>query len=752
MTYAQFAAMLAAFNILPGGSSNIPGEAGFQEITTATDTSLTNPLKAFYSITTTAPGVKIQLPAMNLGNSLTPGEGITLTNQGDEEYQIVNVNSVTVTLVPPGALVRLTRTNDGTAAGVFVVNKFGSIAQQQADDVNIKGAVQVNDDAVEDLDAVPLQQLVEGLNTKQPINAVLSELALLTETPLGLMVQNGGFEFVKRLVQSLSDIITVTNADGVDGNIQLDVDQSQIELTISQIVSLADTLTALADELDTKLSLNGGTMLGNIELVGDATTGLQPVTFQQFQAMVAGLKYKNSCRTATSSALTATYNNGSSGVGATLTFVGAIPDISGVTLTIGTDQRLVVKNQVNPLENGIYFKSASNVLTRATDYDNPAEVVAGSFTNITEGDLAGQFFFQQTTGTITIGTTDLVFGLLAVINAGPGTVLTGPNTIGLPDLLAGAFASNDGSKTFNVAINARGMVTAITAIAINIAISQVSGLQTALDAKLPLAGGTMLGAITLAADAAAAMQPTTLQQLNSAVSTLNSAISTLTTAVNARLPLAGGTLTGNLTLPDLIATGDITNDALTASQIVITDSNKKLRTQSNTVTGNLVLIQAQQAANNVLDFILDAGTLSAYRKLILEYDGVQPLINNTLLQILLSTNGGSSFLTTNYRSGLWVRQYNTNVVSNSNITTAFQISGNYTSTASDSGSGCVEMYGINTFNPRFIGRANLVSGGNTFYEEFAGNIQTSGVNAFRLNMSGSNLIANGRFALYGVPI
>ncbi len=52
---------------------------------------------------------------------------------------------------------------------------------------------------------------------------------------------------------------------------------------------------------------------------------------------------------------------------------------------------------------------------------------------------------------------------------------------------------------------------------------------------LPLAGGTLLGALTLAANAAQPLQPVTLQQAQA--------------LVGAYLPLTGGTLTGALTLP-----------------------------------------------------------------------------------------------------------------------------------------------------------------------------------------------------------
>jgi len=60
-------------------------------------------------------------------------------------------------------------------------------------------------------------------------------------------------------------------------------------------------------------------------------------------------------------------------------------------------------------------------------------------------------------------------------------------------------------------------------------------------AYLPLQGGTMVGAITLAANAAANLQPVTLQQMNAAISPLATQAQ-----LGNYLPLAGGTLNGSL--------------------------------------------------------------------------------------------------------------------------------------------------------------------------------------------------------------
>src|SRR5690554_6157726 len=60
------------------------------------------------------------------------------------------------------------------------------------------------------------------------------------------------------------------------------------------------------------LLLSGETMLGNLILNADPTTGLQAATKQYVDSLSAGLSPRTSCTVATTGALTATYNNGSS--------------------------------------------------------------------------------------------------------------------------------------------------------------------------------------------------------------------------------------------------------------------------------------------------------------------------------------------------------------------------------------------------------------------------------------------------------
>ena len=154
-------------------------------------------------------------------------------------------------------------------------------------------------------------------------------------------------------------------------------------------------------------------------------------------SVASGLDVKEAVRVATTAELSATYNNGTSGVGATLTATsnGAIT-IDGVSLS--QDDRVLVKDQSNQEENGIYTVTtvgdASNpwVLTRATDYDESSEVVDGTFFFVQEGTAYHDTGWVMTAnGTITIGTDAITFSQFSgagSIEAGNGLTKSG-NTI-----------------------------------------------------------------------------------------------------------------------------------------------------------------------------------------------------------------------------------------------------------------------------------------------------------------------------------
>lgn len=167
---------------------------------------------------------------------------------------------------------------------------------------------------------------------------------------------------------------------------------------------------------------------------------------------VAGQTTHEACRLATTTTLPAcTYNNGTGGVGATLTgdAVGQLADIDSVT-PVATN-RILVKDQADAEENGVYTVTTLGdggnafVLTRVTDFDaaSSSEIVNGATFFITAGTANGNESWSLTTsGTITVGTTELAF-----TQTGGSTAYTSGDGI---DINAGVISTdiklNDGLK------------------------------------------------------------------------------------------------------------------------------------------------------------------------------------------------------------------------------------------------------------------------------------------------------------------
>lgn len=128
---------------------------------------------------------------------------------------------------------------------------------------------------------------------------------------------------------------------------------------------------------------------------------------------VAGLSWKDSCRVSTTAA----------GI---LTSFGSA--IDGVTLNTG--DRVLVRFQSAPAENGIYTWAA-NALTRATDVDTAAEIL-GAAVYVEAGTLYADTAWVCTTDSpITLGTTAITFAQFAgggAVTAGAGMTQSG-NTL-----------------------------------------------------------------------------------------------------------------------------------------------------------------------------------------------------------------------------------------------------------------------------------------------------------------------------------
>jgi hypothetical protein len=266
--------------------------------------------------------------------------------------------------------------------------------------------------------------------------------------------------------------------------------------------------------------------------------------------------------------LNATYNNGTAGVGATLTNAGtqAALVIDGVTVSVA--DRVLVYQQTTQTQNGIYVVSdvgsgSTNwILTRSSDADtyvinSAAGLSEGSTVFVQQGATgSGETYTCNTTGVITFGTTNITFAQISsaqIYSAGTGLTLSGTQFSITNTGTAGTYGS--ASSVPVITTNAQGQVTGVTPTAIAISGAAVSGnisgqagsVANALTAGTFLtSGGTFDGsaARTFAVDATDANTASKVVARDASgnfsagtiTATLSGAATSATTATN----LAGG--------------------------------------------------------------------------------------------------------------------------------------------------------------------------------------------------------------------
>lgn len=156
-------------------------------------------------------------------------------------------------------------------------------------------------------------------------------------------------------------------------------------------------------------------------------------------AVASGLSVKSPARVATTAALhgSPTYDNGTGGVGATLTSSINVsinsPGIDGVT-TLAVGDEILVKNESNAAHNGKYSvtvvgsATTQYVLTRVPPYDQASEITDGSFFFILEGSTNANKGFVQTETVTTIGTDNILFEQFSSAGSGVSSINTESGT------------------------------------------------------------------------------------------------------------------------------------------------------------------------------------------------------------------------------------------------------------------------------------------------------------------------------------
>lgn len=277
----------------------------------------------------------------------------------------------------------------GKGASLVGLQNQGSVSEQTVQDLaNAAFIVQTNNGSM--VNAQALGDLSSGVLKSATTSGVVSISTPLTS--------------IDGLTTSADKMIYTTGS-----NVYATTDLTAFARSLLDDTSAANAATTLA-----VLPLAGGTMTGTLTLAADPTSALEAATKQYVDSIAFNVL--PAAKAATTANLAGyTYDNGTSGVGATLT-AGSNGAFSTDGVSPALNDRILVKDQTSAPQNGVYVLSqvgdGSNpaILTRATDFDESSEMDEGdSITVISGTEFSGTTWIMTQSATIVVGTTDITW-------------------------------------------------------------------------------------------------------------------------------------------------------------------------------------------------------------------------------------------------------------------------------------------------------------------------------------------------------
>lgn len=292
-----------------------------------------------------------------------------------------------------------------SAAGLFLPLAGGTMA----------GDILMNANFIKDL-PVPVDP--DDAATKDYVDTLIGEAAGGVNTNIQFN-DNSAFGGDPNFVTDGAGNVDITGSLDVDN---LNFNGNRISAT-----------TGLVELEDAKLFNDMDADSNKIINLATPTAGGDAANKTYVDSVAAGFFFVEPVRVASTANFTSTYNNGASGVGATLTAtVNGAASIDGVSLSL--NDRVLFKNQTSTLENGIYYVSQVGsggtpaIYTRALDYDQPSDIDPGDMVTVLQGTANASTFWVETATVTTIGTDPITFTQFGVSVANVVTI-SGTQTI-----------------------------------------------------------------------------------------------------------------------------------------------------------------------------------------------------------------------------------------------------------------------------------------------------------------------------------
>lgn len=317
--------------------------------------------------------------------------------------------------------------------------------------------------------AIPNAALSNSSVTFNGVNVALGASGIITANTTNALTAGTGLQLnsgstfdgsAAKTISIDSTVVTLTGSQVLTGKTINGPDNTLTNIGNSSLVNSAVTIGTTSISLGASSLTLGG--LTSVEVTQNPTTDYQLATKLYVDNVAQGLDAKASC-------LYSTTNN--------VTLSGLSTQAGGdwpSSLTAG--DRILVKNQSAPAENGIWVADAA-AWTRASDMNNWSEV-PHAFTFIQDGStLADTGWVCTAASTGTIGVTAMPwtqFSGAGTYLAGTGLSLVG-NTFSITNTTVVAAAYGAADKTLTATVNAQGQLTALADTPIAITNSQVSG-------------------------------------------------------------------------------------------------------------------------------------------------------------------------------------------------------------------------------------------------------------------------------------